>query len=652
MTLALDRLLGPRSIVLIGASAEPGAVGDRVARHLLEALQSAPEAHPGITPRLHFVNPRHEQVHGYPCLRSVNALPLGVDLAVLVTPWAVNPELIEQLRELGVGAIVCISVATESRFVGLPWQSRKSLLNNLRRRLDRSGQLLVGPASFGVQLPHQRINASLLPAMPRPGGVVLITDCEALSTVFNEYCVSHQLGVRALITLGDAIDVNAAELLDYFARDGEASTILVHIDGAALAQESAASEFYSSLRACAWLRQVVVWPSIDVDMDQAQADALLSTVLRHIAACRALAVRDIHAFCASAQLSQFSLDNAARAAAPLLLVGNGASALNLTAQQLPMRALERAQLDGASVRELRPALVKGARLSNPLDLGRAALPAAYALIRAKAKADWRVVYCHHANAVANGLEVAQALIDSTTQAVDRTDIAIFFGAHNAPARRLLMQHGFASFASPELAFAALADWRQFLALRRRRASALPDATPDASEVWLSASGMRLLMREIHSQDEQALRQSFARLSPEEVRMRFLHPLKALSQESAMRLSDLDPQRELALVLSDSQPPGAAKIYAVARASRVPGYRHRKRVDAEFAIVVPRALAGQGLGKRLMRALMQRVKLMGVQTLWGDVLYENAPMLALARTLGFAIEKHPDDAHVVRVTKAL
>lgn len=135
-------------------------------------------------------------------------------------------------------------------------------------------------------------------------------------------------------------------------------------------------------------------------------------------------------------------------------------------------------------------------------------------------------------------------------------------------------------------------------------------------------------------------------------MRFLHPLKALSQESAMRLSDLDPQRELALVLSDSQPPGAAKIYAVERASRVPGYRHRKRVDAEFAIVVPRALAGQGLGKRLMRALMQRVKLKGVQTLWGDVLYENAPMLALARTLGFAIEKHPDDAHVVRVTKAL
>lgn len=650
MTQALDRLIQPRSLALIGASAEPGAVGDRVARHLLEHLRTTHEVAANL-PSLYFVNPRHDQIQDFPCLRSVKSLPAGVDLAILVTPWAVNLEVIAQLHELGVGAIVCISVATESRFVGLPWQSRKSLLNSLRRRLDRSAQLFVGPASFGVQLPHLAVNASLLPALPRAGGIVLITDCEALSTVFNEYCLSHELGVRAIVTLGDSLDINAAELLDYFARDGQASTVMVHIDIATLASEHAASEFYSSLRACAWLRQVVVWPTLDTEIDPSEGEALLSRVLSQIAASRAMAVTELQAFCAAAQLSQFSSANGARAAAPLLLVGNGASALSLSVQQLPLRALERVQLDAASVRELRPALVKGARLSNPLDLGRAALPSAYALVRAKARADWRVVYCHHANTLANGVDVARALIASQP-AAERTDLAIFFGQHNAPARRLLIQHGFAGFASPESAFAALADWRQYLALRRRRVAAPPSATLEEPEIWLSASGMRMVLREIHSLDEQALRQSFARLSAEEVRMRFLHPLKALSQESAMRLCDLDAQRELALVLSDRQVPGQAQIYAVVRASRTPSYSHRKRVDAEFAIVVPRALAGQGLGKRLMRALMQRAKQMGIERLWGDVLHENAPMLALARSLGFAVEKHPEDGHIVRVSRAL
>lgn len=651
MTQALDRLIQPRTIALIGASAEPGSVGERVARHLLEHLHGPHESSARVL-NVYFVNPRHDQVQDYPCLRSVKMLPAGVDLAILVTPWTVNMELIAQLHELGVGAIVCISVATESHFVGLPWQSRKSLLNNLRRRLDRSGQLLIGPASFGVQLPHLGVNASLLPALPRAGGLVLITDCEALSTVFNEYCLSHQLGVYALISLGDTLDVNAAELLDYFARDGHATTVMVQIDIDHLAQERVASEFYSSLRACAWLRQVVVWPSLNDDRDAAESEVLLSAVLSQISACRAMAVSDLHAFCAAAQLSQFSAANPNRAAAPLLLVGNGASALNLSAQQLPLRALERAQLDAASVRELRPALVKGARLNNPLDLGRAALPAAYALVRAKVRAEWRVAYCHHANTLANGLEVARALIAGNAGAAERADLAIFFGLNNSPARQLLMQHGFASFASPELAFAALADWRQYLGLRRRRSPALPRTTLDDPEIWLSAGGMRLVLREIHSQDEQALRQSFARLSAEEVRMRFLHPLKALSQEAAIRLSDLDPQREMALVLSDQQPPGSAQIYAVVRASRTPSCAHRKRVDAEFAIVVPRALSGQGLGKRLMRALMQRAKHMGIQRLWGDVLHENAPMLALARSLGFAVEKHPEDSHIVRVVKGL
>jgi acetyltransferase len=69
-------------------------------------------------------------------------------------------------------------------------------------------------------------------------------------------------------------------------------------------------------------------------------------------------------------------------------------------------------------------------------------------------------------------------------------------------------------------------------------------------------------------------------------------------------------------------------------------------------VLPNALSGQGLGARLMQHLLRRCQEQGVTTLWGDVLAENTAMLALARKLHFSVEKHPNDAHLVRVTRTI
>jgi L-amino acid N-acyltransferase YncA len=72
------------------------------------------------------------------------------------------------------------------------------------------------------------------------------------------------------------------------------------------------------------------------------------------------------------------------------------------------------------------------------------------------------------------------------------------------------------------------------------------------------------------------------------------------------------------------------------------------MHAEFAIVIPRALSGQGFGARLMRALIARCVELNVRRLWGDVMTEYTAMLALARKLGFAAQRHPHDTALVRV----
>jgi RimJ/RimL family protein N-acetyltransferase len=156
-------------------------------------------------------------------------------------------------------------------------------------------------------------------------------------------------------------------------------------------------------------------------------------------------------------------------------------------------------------------------------------------------------------------------------------------------------------------------------------------------------GRELLLRPIEPADAEPLRAGFALLTPEEVRLRFLHPMKELSPEMAHRLTHLDPRTDFALVAAEPLPPGEALVGAVARASL-----DADRRRAEFAILVSRFLAGQGLGALMMKQIIRWAKLKRLDELYGDVLDENTAMLGLAHLLGFSREMIADEPGIVRV----
>jgi acetyltransferase len=160
-----------------------------------------------------------------------------------------------------------------------------------------------------------------------------------------------------------------------------------------------------------------------------------------------------------------------------------------------------------------------------------------------------------------------------------------------------------------------------------------------------ADGRRLRLRPIQPEDEPALRRSFAKLTPEEVRLRFFVPLKTLSHAMAARFTQLDYDREMALVLTDPGLPGTSDIYGVARLHADPDNER-----AEFALVVRHDVTRRGLGTLLMERLLAWARGRGVGELFGDVLRENTPMRALCRRLGFRETTSPDDPTVVRVTR--
>ncbi len=160
-------------------------------------------------------------------------------------------------------------------------------------------------------------------------------------------------------------------------------------------------------------------------------------------------------------------------------------------------------------------------------------------------------------------------------------------------------------------------------------------------------GRPLLIRPIRPEDGPAFQRLFASLPPEDIRLRFLHPMKMLPNDLAARLTQIDYDREMALVLTDSDTPRGGDLFGVVRFHTDPD-----REKAEFAILLGRENTGLGLGPMLMRRIIDYARTRGISHIFGEVLNDNRSMLALCNALGFTRRRIPDDPGVTEVSLAL
>ncbi len=160
-------------------------------------------------------------------------------------------------------------------------------------------------------------------------------------------------------------------------------------------------------------------------------------------------------------------------------------------------------------------------------------------------------------------------------------------------------------------------------------------------------GSMVLIRPVRPEDEPAFIAGFARLSTEEIRMRLMHVIKELSHDEAARLTQIDYDREMALVAFRQRPGQPLEGCGVAR---IIGDPDRER--AEFAIILLRDATGIGLGSLLLRRLIHYARTQNIRELYGEILRENEPMLELCRAMGFTVKVCPEDSGVMIATLAL
>ncbi len=177
--------------------------------------------------------------------------------------------------------------------------------------------------------------------------------------------------------------------------------------------------------------------------------------------------------------------------------------------------------------------------------------------------------------------------------------------------------------------AAIGDPAQRLAIRP-----YPKAL---EELFCLPDGQTLLVRPVLPEDETALHALVARAAPEDLRRRFLHPIRELTHEVAATLTQIDYYREMALVAVGPGVPGQAVVYGLVNLNTDPNSDR-----AEYSIMVDRKMMGLGLGHELMRRIINYARAQGISEMYGEVLQENQPMLRLNRMLGFAVHADPDE----------
>ena len=214
----LEKFFQPDSVVVLGASQTPHKAGNDVIKNIL-ANEFGGD--------LYLVNPRGGQILGHQVYPSIHELPDGIDLAIIILPAAVTPQAIRDCAAKGIRAVVLAA----GGFAEVDETGEKLQEETLKAIRD-SGVRAIGPNTSGnISTPHN-FTSSFFPLgkIPR-GNISYIAQTGNFATHTLRYIMSAEhFGVSRVLGMGNKLDVEESEVLEYYARDPETKAIIIYLE--------------------------------------------------------------------------------------------------------------------------------------------------------------------------------------------------------------------------------------------------------------------------------------------------------------------------------------------------------------------------------------------------------------------------------------
>jgi len=349
----LDGFFKPNAVAVIGASREEGKVGFSIVDNLVKA------SFPGS---IYPVNPKASEIRGLQCFPDLNAVPGGVELAVLVIPPKACISTLEACAAKGIQYAIIISAGFKE--VG---GEGAEIEKALRKRVRELGIRVVGPNCLGVIDTKSRLNATFAAGMPPVGEIAFFSQSGALCTAILDWAIGNNVGFSKFISLGNKADTSEVDFIQALAADPETRVIIGYIEGVENGQR-----FMQAARAASKVKPLVIVKSGGTAAGARAASSHTGTLAGSEKAFSA-------AFRQSGIIRAESIEelfNFARAFASqpiprgphLCIVTNAGGPGIIAADAVERSTVKMATLSPETVERLRKALPPVAALYNPVDV--------------------------------------------------------------------------------------------------------------------------------------------------------------------------------------------------------------------------------------------------------------------------------------------
>jgi acetyl coenzyme A synthetase (ADP forming)-like protein len=215
---SIRHVLAPRSVAVIGASRQPGSLGQLIFQNIMEG---------GFTGVVYPVNPKADAIMAVKAYPSVLDVPGEVDLAIIIVPTSLVARVADECGRKGVRAIIVITDGFRER--GPEGAAREEELRDIALG---HGMRLVGPNCMGIinTDPEVRLNASFSRIYPPRGNIAFLSQSGAMGLVILEYARDLNMGISGFVSVGNRADISSNDLLQYWEDDPATKVILLYLE--------------------------------------------------------------------------------------------------------------------------------------------------------------------------------------------------------------------------------------------------------------------------------------------------------------------------------------------------------------------------------------------------------------------------------------
>lgn len=218
---SVDRLLHPRSVAVFGASDSVDKFGGRIMHFLVRH---------GFAGTIYPINPRRSAVVGHVAYPSIGDLPAPPDVAILAVPADTLVQSVTEAAAAGVGC--CVIISTGFAEAGAEGMARQAALVEVSRA---TGMRLIGPNCMGLVVPHHRLalcsSVVLDTDRLRDGPLGLVSQSGALMVSVFDRAATDGIGFRHCVSVGNQVDVEICDVLEYLVDDAGTEAICVYVEG-------------------------------------------------------------------------------------------------------------------------------------------------------------------------------------------------------------------------------------------------------------------------------------------------------------------------------------------------------------------------------------------------------------------------------------